>query len=97
MDWSCFRMFNKVEEKKTSPIKVILIIIGAVVALMGAALVVYKLFKKYFTVTFECGDCETCEEDCFAECEDDTVCVDEEEAEAPEAEEAAAPAEEANA
>ena len=25
MDWSCFRMFNKVEEKKTSPLKVILI------------------------------------------------------------------------
>ena len=37
MDWSCFRMFNKVEEKKTSPLKVILIVIGAIVAVGAAA------------------------------------------------------------
>ena len=91
MDWSCFRMFNKVEEKKTSPLKVILIIIGAVVAVVGAALVVYKIFKKYFTVTFECGDCETCDEDCFEdedELDAETVCCECEcaEAAAPEAE-----------
>jgi len=89
MDWSCFRMFNKPEEKTTSAVKVILIIIGAVVAVAGAALVVYKIFKKYFTVTFECGDCESCDEDCFAdedETEEEVVVVEEEEAAAPEAE-----------
>jgi len=90
MDWSCFRMFNKVEEKKTSPLKVILIVLGALVAVAGAVLVAYKIFKKYFTVTFECGDCDTCDEDCFADedelcCED--VCCECEETAAPEAEE----------
>ena len=85
MDWSCFKVFAKPEEKKTSPLKVILIIIGAVVAAAGVILVVYKLFKKYFTITFECGDCENCEEDCFED-ELDDLCCECEEMPAPEAE-----------
>lgn len=89
MDWSCFRMFNKAEEKKTSPLKVILIILGAIVAAAGALLVVYKIFKKYFTVTFECGDCDSCDEDCFCdedELDAEPVCTDEDDVAAPEAE-----------
>ncbi|MBE6560609.1 MAG: hypothetical protein E7662_05745 [Ruminococcaceae bacterium] len=93
MDWSCFRMFNKVEEKKTSPLKVILIVIGAIVAVGAAVAVVYTIFKKYFTVTFECdGDCECCDEDCLMDEEDlesDPICLEEEEeVAAPEADEA---------
>ena len=89
MDWSCFRMFNKVEEKKTSPLKVILIVIGAIVAVGAAAAVLYTIFKKYFTITFECGDCESCDEDCLID-EEETECdvcleEEEEEAAAPEA------------
>ena len=91
MDWSCFRMFNKVEEKKTSPLKVILIVIGAIVAVGAAAAVVYTVFKKYFTVTFECGDCEDCDCDCECLIDEeescDPICLDEEETAAPEADE----------
>ena len=90
MDWSCFRMFNKVEEKKSNPLKVVLIIIGAIVAVGATAAVVYTVFKKYFTITFECsGDCDNCEEDCLLDEEDEIEPIsfeEEEEAEAPEAE-----------
>ena len=88
MDWSCFRMFNKVEEKKSNPLKVVLIVIGAIVAVGATAAVVYTVFKKYFTITFECsGDCENCDEDCLIDEEDEEefISFEEEEVEAPEA------------
>ena len=51
---------------------------------------VYTVFKKYFTITFECsGDCDNCEEDCLLDEEDEIDPIsfeEEEEAEAPEAE-----------
>lgn len=93
MDWNCFRMFKKEEEvKKPSVLKAILIVLGAITAIAAAALVVYRIFKKYFTITFECGDCDSCDEGCFDEDEEpgDPLCCcdgdEEAETEAPEAE-----------
>lgn len=54
-------------EKKTGVLRTIFIIVGIVVTLAAAALVVYKVFKKYFKITFECGDANICEDDCFCD------------------------------
>lgn len=65
MNWGLINMFKKPEEKKTSVVKVVLITLGVIAAVGATLAVLYTLFKKYFTVTFECGDCENCDEDCF--------------------------------
>ena len=57
MDWGFINMFKKPEEKKTSVVKVVLITLGVIAAVAAALAVLYTLFKKYFTITFECGDC----------------------------------------
>ncbi len=59
-------MFKK-EEKNFSVLRTVLIIAGIVVVLMTAMVVLYKVFKKYFRVTLECGDCDICDGDCFCE------------------------------
>ncbi len=78
----------KKEEKKTSPLKGILIAVGVIVSVMAVMAIVYKLFKKYFKITFECGDCDPCDtcecgvcdelepECCFVDDEDDVIAVD---------------------
>ena len=43
--------------------KAILIVIGAIVAVSGIVMALYSMFKKYFKVTFECGN--VCDDDCF--------------------------------
>ena len=73
MDWGFINMFKKPEEKKTSVVKVVLITLGVIAAVGATLAVLYTLFKKYFTITFECGDCENCDEDCF----DDELAFDE--------------------
>jgi len=87
MDWNYFKLLRK-EEKKNSALKVVLIVIGAVAAAAATGFVLYKVFKKYFTVTFECGDCESCDENCFDEpvIDEPFCCCDEEEIAAPEVE-----------
>ena len=55
-------MFKK--DDSSSILKGILIAVGAIVTIAGIAAVLYALFKKYFRITFECGDCESCESPC---------------------------------
>ena len=85
------------ETKETRRVSVGKIIaISAAVALIAfaAMVVAYKLFKKYFKVSFDCGDCDCCSENCFdddfdlfAEDEDYepkcSLCDDEDDEEAP--------------
>ena len=60
------------ENKKSTlnALKVVFIVVGAVVTIGSLAIVAYKLFKKYFKVTFECEG-EDCCDDCF--CEDEAI------------------------
>ena len=51
-------------------LKTFFIIVGALVSITAIAAVLYTVFKKYFTVTFECDDCDCCGEECFAEDEE---------------------------
>ena len=57
------------ENKSTSALKVVFIIIGALVSIAALALVIYTVFKKYFQVTLDCDncdcDCGDCEECCL--------------------------------
>ncbi len=79
MDWGLINMFKKPEEKKTSVVKVVLITLGVIAAVGATLAVLYTLFKKYFTITFECGDCENCDEDCFEDdlSFDEPICCEE--------------------
>ena len=60
-------MLFKKEEKSVSVLKVVLITVGVIVAVLAAAAVIYKFFKKHFKITFECGDCDFCEDKCFCD------------------------------
>lgn len=53
------------EEKKVNVYKVIGITVGAVLLVSAICFAAYKFFKKYFKITFDCGNCEECEDDCF--------------------------------
>lgn len=57
----------KKDKSCESSLKNIFIVIGAIVSLAALAVVLYTIFKKYFQVTFECGNCDECDEDCFGE------------------------------
>lgn len=70
-----------------------IVIVSACVAASVAAIAItgYKLFKKYFKISFDCGeDCECCDDPCFCDdCDDDFIpeCgCDEDESEACEEE-----------
>jgi len=70
------------EKKTCETLKVLFIIIGAIVSIGALVAVAYTIFKKYFRVTFECGDDCDCCDDCFdAECDCEPICCCEEEAE----------------
>ena len=70
---------KKKEEKGVNVVKVVLITAGAVLAVVAAFAVLYKFFKKHFKITFECEDCDFCDDDCLT-CEDgfepECVCDD---------------------
>ncbi len=54
------------EGKKVNVWKIIIISAGVAAAVAAIAITAYMLFKKYFKITFECGeDCENCPEDYF--------------------------------
>lgn len=53
------------EEKKVSVYKVIGITVGAVLLVTAACFAAYTFFKKYFKITFDCGKCGECDEDCL--------------------------------
>ena len=55
---------------KASVLRAIFITVGVIVTVLTTLVVLYKVFKKYFRITLECGDCSICDDDCFIE-EDD--------------------------
>ena len=55
---------------KASVLRAIFITVGVIVTVLTTLVVLYKVFKKYFRITLECGDCSICDGDCFIE-EDD--------------------------
>ena len=60
-----FMMFCRKKEEP-NVLKIVLIVIGAVTAVVGAGMLLCHLFRKYFTIEFECdGDCDECS-DCDA-------------------------------
>ena len=44
------------DEHDMKIVKIVLVTAGAVLAVAAAALVVYKIVKKHFKITLECGD-----------------------------------------
>ena len=64
MDFRTPIFFWKHEEEKKSPVKGILIACGAIAATAAALIGAYLVFKKYFTVTIECEDCDKCDNPC---------------------------------
>lgn len=69
-------MCSQKKNNACSVLKVILIVIGAVAAVAGIVFVLCKIFKKYFTIEFECEDCENCDTPCFEEPDDEPECCD---------------------
>ena len=83
------------EEKRVSIWKVVAISAAVALFIFATLVVLYKFFKKYFKISFDCGDCDSCTQDCFGsdfdplcDCDEDfapecTLCdeADEEEAE----------------
>lgn len=55
------------EEKRTSVFKIILISVTVAIAVVGVVAVLYRLFKKYFKITIDCGDCDECTGECFGD------------------------------
>ena len=51
------------EEKRTSVAKVIIISVTVAIAVVGLVVLLYNLFKKYFKVTIDCGNCDSCNDD----------------------------------
>lgn len=85
----------KNDEKHVSIGKIIFVTISVTVAVVATLSLLYKLFKKYFKVTFDCGECSDCTSGCFGDdfdpmCDEDFApkCVldDEEDDEADNAE-----------
>ncbi len=64
---------RKNEEKRVSVIKIIAISAGVALLIVTVAALLYKFFKKYFRISFDCGDCDTCCQDCFGD-EFDPLC-----------------------
>lgn len=76
-------------QKKTSTLKIIAIIISVAAAIAGLAVVLCKIFKKYFTIEFECGDCDSCETPCVNEDDAEEIeCIEDEADDAEESAEA---------
>ena len=53
---------SRKDEKNTGIIKAVLTTIGVIVVILTALAILYKFFKKYFKITFECGDCDFSED-----------------------------------
>ena len=84
----------KYENRSGEFLKTLFVIIGVIASISALALVAYSLFKKYFQVTFDCGDegerFDADDDDYFADEEDEAfepiLCCDEEEEAADEEE-----------
>ncbi len=55
----------KNEEKRVSIFKIVAISAAVALFIFAALVVLYKFFKKYFKISFDCGDCDSCYQDCF--------------------------------
>lgn len=64
----------KYENRSGEFLKTLFVIIGVIASISALALVAYSLFKKYFQVTFDCGD----EGERFDADDDDNYFADEE-------------------
>ncbi len=62
------------EEKRVNIYKVIGITVGAVIIATAICYAAYSFFKKYFKITFDCGDCAECDGDCFSVDFDPELC-----------------------
>ena len=83
MDWDFFRFFKK-EKKSSGALKAVLITFGVIAAVSAAVVVLIQVFKKYFTITFECNDCDACDEKCFDDDDDvEPICSAEDDESAP--------------
>ena len=60
-------MCCKKDDRGVSVGKVVMITLSVVAIIIAAAAVLYKIFKKHFKITFECGDCDFCDDDCFSD------------------------------
>ena len=87
------------QERRDGFLKTLFIIIGVIASVCAIAVVAYSLFRKYFQVTFDCGDDPAGtgpdDEDYFADDEDEPfepICCCEEEEEEPVPEADAEPA-----
>ena len=84
----------KYENRSGEFLKTLFVIIGVIASISALALVAYSLFKKYFQVTFDCGDegerFDADDDDYFADEDDEPfepiLCCDEEEEAADEEE-----------
>ena len=80
----------KNENRSGEFLKTLFLVIGVIASISALALVAYSLFKKYFQVTFDCGDegerFDADDEDYFADEDDEPfepiLCCDEGEEEA---------------
>ena len=64
---------RKTEEKRISVWKIVEISASVAVLVAAAALILYKLFRKYFRISLDCGCCDECTQDCFCD-EFDPLC-----------------------
>ena len=55
----------KNDEKRVSIFKIVEISAAVALLIFAALVVLYKFFKKYFKISFDCGDCDSCYQDCF--------------------------------
>lgn len=62
------------EEKKVNIYKVIGITVGAVLVVAAICFAAYTFFKKYFKISFDCGNCSECDNDCFSVDFDPELC-----------------------
>ena len=66
-------MYNK-EGKRFGFLKVLLTTIGIILFLLTALAILYKFFKKHFKITFECGDYDFSDDDCFDDIDYEPEC-----------------------
>ena len=64
---------NQTEEKRISIWKIVAISAGVAVLVAAAVVILCKVFRKYFRISIDCGDCDDCTQDCFG-CEFDPLC-----------------------
>lgn len=68
-------------QKKDNILKIVAITSTVVLSVIAIGAILYKLFTKYFKITFECdNNCEDCVEGCCCEAEE-VLCECEEPAE----------------